>query len=486
MSLVGKTNEEKIYNFLIAKIKNPFGVAGLMGNLQAESGCNPKNLQQTYEKKLGFKDATYTEAVDTGTYSNFVRDSAGFGLAQWTWWSRKKNLLSFAQSKKKSIGDLEMQLEFLWNELSTSYKHVLKVLTSAKTVLEASNVVLFKYESPHDQGEAEQKKRCSYGQTFYNQFAVPKYERQAVVDLSESWVGKKESDGSHKEIIDIYNTQKKFPRGTKMRYDWAWCACTWSALGIKLKYTPIMPVEISCYYLIELAKQMGIWQEADNYVPKPADGILYDWDDNGSGDNKGNPDHVGVITYVNEKEGYMIAVEGNYSNAVKKRTISLNGKFIRGFITPKYTVDTVSTPVQVAKKDTLTVAREVIAGIWGSGTARKTALEKAGYDYKTIQSKVNEILNTPKQTTAKKVETTCTARFKDVALKGTYKTTTNLYLRNDAGSNKKALAVIPKNTKVQMYGYYNVFNNVKWYLVQYTLDGVEYTGFCSSNYLTKA
>ena len=81
------------------------------------------------------------------------------------------------------------------------------------------------------------------------------YLRQKVLDLAESWVGKKESDGSFKSIIDIYNTQKTFPRNVKMQYNWAWCACTWSALAIKLGYTAIMPVEISCYYIIEFTTQ---------------------------------------------------------------------------------------------------------------------------------------------------------------------------------------------------------------------------------------
>ena len=81
MALTGKTNEEKLWNFLIGKGLNACGVAGLMGNLFAESGLNPCNLQNTYEKKLGLTDAEYTAAVDSGSYSNFVRDSAGFGLA---------------------------------------------------------------------------------------------------------------------------------------------------------------------------------------------------------------------------------------------------------------------------------------------------------------------------------------------------------------------------------------------------------------------
>lgn len=80
--LTGKTNEEKIWNYLVGKGLSAEGAAGLMGNLYAESGLNPQNLQNTYEKKLGYTDATYTAAVDSGKYQNFVHDSAGYGLAQ--------------------------------------------------------------------------------------------------------------------------------------------------------------------------------------------------------------------------------------------------------------------------------------------------------------------------------------------------------------------------------------------------------------------
>ena len=85
----------------------------MMGNLFAESALSPINLQNTYEKKLGYSDSAYTTAVDNGTYTNFIKDSAGYGLAQWTFWSRKQNLLNYAKSKGVSIGDLNMQLEFL-------------------------------------------------------------------------------------------------------------------------------------------------------------------------------------------------------------------------------------------------------------------------------------------------------------------------------------------------------------------------------------
>lgn len=171
MSLVGATNEEKIWNYLLGIIKNPYGVAGLMGNLYAESALNPKNLQNSYEKSLGMNDDTYTTSVDNGSYPNFVRDSAGYGLAQWTFWSRKQNLLNYATSHKKSIGDLEMQLEFLVSELISGYSAVLSTLKSAKTVLEASNSVLLKYERPTNQSSSVQSKRASYGQNYYDKYA---------------------------------------------------------------------------------------------------------------------------------------------------------------------------------------------------------------------------------------------------------------------------------------------------------------------------
>lgn len=321
--------------------------------------------------------------------------------------------------------------------------------------------------------------------------------RQSVVNLVTSWIGKNEKDGSHKSIIDIYNSYSgTFPRGIKMQYNWSWCACTWSALAIKLGYTDIMPIEISCGYLIEAAKKMGVWKENDDFIPKPGDAILYDWDDKGIGNDTGWPEHVGTVVEVHEKEGYFVVVEGNYNDQVKKRTMSINGKYIRGFITPKYDDNTVVEPPKVSGKSIDAIAREVIAGVWGSGDKRKQALVSAGYDYSAVQKRVNEILNgsavkseKPVQDQTKifikTVSTNCTAKKFDKSVAGTYKTTADLYCRNDAGKNKKAICLIPKNTEVKCYGYYNVSNGVKWYLIQFIMDKVQYTGFSSSAYLKK-
>lgn len=158
-----------IYHKLKAVIGNDFGVFGLMGNLMAESGLRANSLQNTYEKKLGMSDEEYTKAVDDGSYTNFVRDSAGYGLAQWTYWSRKENLLKYAKAYGCSIGDEDMQVDFLIGELMSGYTSVLNVLKNAKTIREASDCVLTKFERPADQSESVQKKRAAYGEDLMRQ-----------------------------------------------------------------------------------------------------------------------------------------------------------------------------------------------------------------------------------------------------------------------------------------------------------------------------
>ncbi len=139
-----------------------------MGNMFAESGLKSQNLQNSYEKKLGYTDASYTKAVDNGTYRNFASDKAGYGLCQWTYSTRKAALLAFAKTCGTSIGDAEMQLKFFMKELREEYPAVLSVLKTATTVREASDAVLLKFERPADQSEAARAKRAAYGQAYYN------------------------------------------------------------------------------------------------------------------------------------------------------------------------------------------------------------------------------------------------------------------------------------------------------------------------------
>lgn len=165
-------NAKAIWNRLYAAIQNPYGVAGVMGNYYAESALRSNNLQNTYEKKLGMTDEQYTAAVDNGSYTNFIHDSAGYGLFQATYWSIKESLLKFAQEKGVSISDWQMQVDWFLQAMKNEYKAIWTVLTTAKTVREASNAVLLKFERPADQSEAVQVKRAGYGQTYFDKYAA--------------------------------------------------------------------------------------------------------------------------------------------------------------------------------------------------------------------------------------------------------------------------------------------------------------------------
>lgn len=153
-----------IWNVLRSAGMTPEGAAGLMGNLKAESDLDPRNLQNTYERKLGYTDAAYTAAVDSGNYANFANDAAGYGLAQWTYPARKAALLRFAKGEGVSVGNLDMQLRFLIKELREEYPAVWTSLCMAKTVRAASDIVLLQFERPADTSEQVRKLRAGFGE----------------------------------------------------------------------------------------------------------------------------------------------------------------------------------------------------------------------------------------------------------------------------------------------------------------------------------
>lgn len=361
MGLIGETTPEKIWNFLKLKGLSSCGAAGLMGNLYAESGLNPQNLQNSYEKKLGHTDTSYTAAVDNGCYGNFARDGAGYGLAQWTYHTRKAALLEYAKAAGKSIGDLETQLGFLMKELTEDYKATLSVLKSAQTVIAASNAVLTQFERPADQSNTVKTKRAGYGQKYYDQYAAGAVSNKknggtSNMNVSEvrkrfaaraaAYVGVKEGTAAHHAIIDAYNNHKPLAQGYKVTYRDAWCATFGSKIAIEAGYTDIIPTECSCDRQIKLWQQMGRWCENDAKVPEPGDYIYYDWDDNGAGDCKGSSDHVGVVESCDGNT--ITVVEGNKSNAVGRRTLEVNGRYIRGYGVPDFSKKATSEPAQPA------------------------------------------------------------------------------------------------------------------------------------------
>lgn len=160
------------------------------------------------------------------------------------------------------------------------------------------------------------------------------YSREKIVKQAQAWIGLKESDGSHMEIINVYNNHKPLARGYKVKSTDSWCATFVSAVSIKCGYTAIIPTECSCPQMIQLFKNLGEWVESDSYKPSAGDIILYDWGDSGSGDNTGTPDHIGIVEKVSGNT--ITVIEGNKNDSVSRRTLQVNGRYIRGYGVPKY------------------------------------------------------------------------------------------------------------------------------------------------------
>lgn len=224
---------------------------------------------------------------------------------------------------------------------------------------------------------------------------------------------------SHKKIIDTFNNSKLCTRYTMTLKD-AWCATAVSAAYIATGLLPIFPcVECSCENMIALAKKAGIWVENDGYVPRMGDIIMYSWLDNGVGDCTTRAQHTGIV--LKTDFGGIQIVEGNFNDTVAIRSMPINGKYIRGFITPKFSAYVDHTNKELPH---------------------------------------------------------------DKKYNGVFTVKAPLYLRTAAGAQNKAITVMAKNSSVMCDGYYQDVNGTIWvHVLQYKHNGHEYSGYCSAKYL---
>ncbi len=211
--------------------------------------------------------------------------------------------------------------------------------------------------------------------------------RKRIVNVAKSYIGTVGGSSNHSDILHFFNTVK--PQGYTARKTDYWCAefasaCAIQAFGKKDALT-YFPLSASCEYIIRVAKAKSIWVERDSYTPKAGDWIIYAWSDTGKGDNTTGHDHVGIVEKV--KDGVITVIEGNVSDKCKRRTINVNGRYIRGFATPHYERITNKT----YHKTTDEIVKEVLSGEWGNGAVRKNALTASGYDYTNIQKEVTRI-----------------------------------------------------------------------------------------------
>lgn len=354
------------------------------------------------------------------------------------------------------------------------------------------------------------------------QFAqVSRPERMAshLISIAKSYLGYNEADGSHKKIIDIYNTkQSPLPRGYKVTYQDAWCATFVTAMAILAGMTDIIPPECGCGKMIELFQKLGEWEENEAVAPRPGYIAFYDWQDGAdykTTDNKGAADHVGIVTSVSGNT--FTVIEGNYSNSVKYRTLEVNGRYLRGFGIPRYDEEANSSsnviPVVTKTYDKTEDFKGIVTASSlnvrkGPGTNngtcsfsplpngtevsvcdKATALNGIVWYYICYNGKYGFVSSSYiKKKDAEKVQTmkVSPATSKNARYAGTYKVTASdgLNLRTEPSTSKGKASVIltiPNGGKVQNYGFYTDRDGTRWYLVIY--NGV--TGHVSSTYLKK-
>lgn len=424
MALIGKTNEEKIWNFLKNKGLNDCAVAGIMGNLYAESGLRSDNLQNTYEKKLGMTDAEYTAAVDNGCYTNFIKDCAGYGLAQWTYWTRKQNLHNFAKDARKSIGDLEMQLNFLWKELQ-GYASVMSTLKTAKSVLDASNVILMQYERPANQGTSVQNARASYGQKYYDKYATRIETKKEETSMSTKITTGAQLAAKAKDVAQNYKTiymwgvfgatvTESVIAGKAKQYP-SWYTAAKQATFRNLIGKGYFGFDCVCLIKALLwgwsgdsSKTYGGATYTSNGVPDiGADSMIgvckdvsTDFSKIEVGEVVWMKGHIGI--YIGD--GLAVECTPAWANKVQitacncaksgynRRNWTKHGKLPYVSYTGKNDAGNGSGVSTGSTKKTVDeLAKEVLEGKWGNGDDRKKRLTAAGYDYAAVQKRVNEL-----------------------------------------------------------------------------------------------
>lgn len=453
MALRGKDNAEKIWNFFLDEGFSIYGIAALMGNLSAESGLDPKNLQNSCEKRLNYTDTEYTTAVDNGTYKNFAYDGAGYGLPQFTFPSRKEAFYKYAKDVGKSIGDLETQLLFMVKEMKKDFKSVYSALKTASDVKTASDLVLKKYEAPKDQSDAVKRKRAEYGQEYFNRFSGAG-EKKGEINMS-IMVGSARIDERGNASGGAAGDQKQ------------------------TSATNDLTGEVSMQKMYSHSKGWYILRpKSAAHAVKMADLMKAACNNANIGYDQGN--RLGVVQH-----GIMTAVktECDCSSLVREVVKEATGKDPGNFTTANEAASLEATGLFESKRsyvsqsatpvydgDVLVTKAKGHTVIVVSGNARKAASGSSSAP-------------APSVSTAK-IES---AKGFDKTLAGAYKTIGSLYLRAGAGKGKPELVVMPNNTTVRNYGYYTLVDGTKWLYVQTTIKGVTYTGFCSSNtkYLAK-
>ncbi len=488
MALKGNNNEEKIWNYLRDKGINAYGAAGLMGNLREESGLRPNNLQNSCEKRLNITDVEYTRLVDDNAHPGFATDKAGYGLAQWTSSNRKQGLLNFVRSRKCSIADLEAQLDYLWYELNNGYKGVLSAIKSATSVRSASDIVLTQFERPKNQSEAVKVNRASYGQEYYNKYASQSGGGTMTVTIGSARIDErgKASGGSAGDQKQASSPDYKGEVSMQAFYvhKLGWIIIRFKNASHALKFAEAMKRacnnsnigydQLGRYGILKVGTGTTTKTECD------CSSLIRQCFKEATGIDPGDFTTANAAAVL--KATGLVEIVGNYKNGTTLYTGDILNTQSKGHIVAVTSGAARQNTQSSVKKSLTEAAKDVKAGKYGNGEARKAALRAAGYTDAEIKE-IQDIVN------GKPVQASTgnkgVAQSFDKAIAGTYTVSPDvgaLAMRDGAGKvGTKVIRSVPKGQPVHNYGYYSTVDGVRWLYVEYAGS----TGFMSGRYLKK-
>lgn len=316
----------------------------LLANLQAESALKPNNLEDTKNRSLGMSDEEYTEAVDNGSYRNFVNDAGGYGLAQWTYWSRKQNLLAFAKGQMKSIVDLGMQMEFLFKEMREDYPAIYSAMKTSHDLEYLVHELLWKWENPAEK-ENNMNTRMAYAQGWYQKYSgwsgasgqntkensgmTVEQAKEKVLNLARAEIGYHEQgDNWTKYAQDLdrtnwYNGPKNGFAWCDVFVDWLFYKSFGDPLGREMICQPTGSAGAGCLYSVQYYQGAGRWFQ----IPDVGDQIFFTY-------SPGEYSHTGIVESV--QNGIVTTIEGNTSDQVARRHYTNGSSNIAGYGRPRW------------------------------------------------------------------------------------------------------------------------------------------------------
>ena len=313
-------------------------IAALMAQIQAESAFIVNNLEDTANAKLGMTDEQYVKAVDSGSYTNFVRDGFGFGIYQLTFYTRKQNFLNYVRARNGSIGDLKLQVGFMFWEFQNYFAGIWNQMKSSHNLYDLTKELLEKWENPYEQVE-NLRVRYGYAQIWINKVKDFKEVNntmtqneaiEKVLDLAKGEIGYHEQGDNVTKYAAYLDSIAGFYNGPKNGF--AWCdvfvdylfvKSFGSDVGRRMVCQPLQSAGAGCLYSAQYYKQAGRWVT----YPQPGDQIFFSY-------APGEYSHTGIVESV--ANGMVNTIEGNTSDMVARRSYPLASSSIVGYGRPNW------------------------------------------------------------------------------------------------------------------------------------------------------